>query len=91
MAAVVLTVAVNELWLGYRSSALTAAYVVPGLVALFLVTIAADIVASDVATRRIETFALLPARPILMWTAKLVFLLTAGLVFLGWTAAVVPM
>jgi hypothetical protein len=41
-----------------------------------------------VATRRVETYALLPVRPILLWAAKLGFLLSAGLVFLVWVTVV---
>ncbi len=88
VAVVALSVAANEAWLDYRSATFTAAYLIPGLVAIYLVTIASDLVASDVATRRVETFALLPARPFLLWSAKLSFLLISGLVFLIWVVGV---
>jgi len=88
LGAALCAVAARAAGLDDRAATRTAAYVVPGLVAVYLVLIAADLVASDVSTRRIETLALLPARPVLIWTAKLAFLLLAGLLFLAWTAAV---
>ncbi len=88
MAVLVLSVAANEIWLGYSAAALTAAFVIPGLVALYLVAIASDLVAAEVASRRVETFALLPARPLLLWFAKFAFLVGAGIAFLAWVGVV---
>jgi hypothetical protein len=88
IATVLLTIGANELALHYENPAVTAVWVVPSLLALYLVAIAGDLVAGDLASGQIETWALLPARPIAMWTAKVAFLVLAGTLFLGWIVAV---
>ena len=58
---------------------------VPLLFALFAAATASDLVARDVATRRIDALAALPVSVSELWRAKAAFLLVSSLAFLAWT------
>lgn len=57
----------------------------PLFFALFAASTASELVARDVATRRIEALAVLPTSMGRVWTAKFAFLVVASLAFLAWT------
>jgi hypothetical protein len=59
IAAVIASVAVDGWFLHGKDGALTAVWVVPALLALYLAILASDLVAGDVATDRIRAMALL--------------------------------
>ena len=61
--------------------------IVPVLFALFAAATASDLVARDVATRRIDALAALPVPGARVWTAKASFLGVASVLFLAWTIA----
>jgi len=61
--------------------------VVPVLFALFAASTASDLVARDVATRRIDALAVLPVPVGRVWTAKALFLFAASLLFVAWLVA----
>jgi hypothetical protein len=62
-------------------------WIAPGLFALFAAATASDLVARDVATKRIETLAVLPVAIGRVWTAKALFLAAACVAFLAWILA----
>jgi hypothetical protein len=71
----------------FRSSelpAIAAQHVLPALAALFMATIAADLVAAETQTRRIETSALLPTRLSTLWTSKAAVLAVTTTLFVAW-------
>lgn len=86
--AVLASVAINEWFVHYKDGAVMAVYIVPALLGLYLAVIASDIVAADVATRRIDALALLPTGMTRVWTAKVLFAFAAGAAFLAWLVAV---
>jgi hypothetical protein len=89
VAALGLSVAAHEVWPDLaRRGDLVAVWVIPALLALYVIAIAADLVASDAATRRIETAALLPVRTVTLWAAKALFLLGASTLFLAWVVSI---
>jgi hypothetical protein len=57
---------------------------VPAAFAVFVVAIASDLVARDVATKRIDGLAVLPVPISRVWTAKVLFLVVASAAFLAW-------
>lgn len=59
-------------------------FLVPGLLGLFLVGVAADLVAADAGSGRAAFLAALPVRPIRVWAAKAAFLFLGGALYLGW-------
>lgn len=61
--------------------------VVPILFALFVASAASDLVAREVATRRIDALAVLPVPISTVWNAKAVFLLASSLAMLLWIVA----
>ncbi len=61
--------------------------VVPILFALFVASAASDLVARDVATRRIDALAVLPVPISTVWNAKALFLLASSLAMLVWLVA----
>ncbi len=81
------TIALNEFFVHYRDGDLSAVWVLPVLVGLYAAMLASDLVAADVATRRIDALALLPVRLHVVWCAKLVFLALAGVAFTLWAIA----
>lgn len=80
----VLAIAVEALFLKFDDPTLTARAVLPAAVGLFAALLASDLVAGDVASRRIETLAALPASPLRAWTAKVAFLAAATAAFAAW-------
>ena len=62
-------------------------WLVPILFALFAAATASDLVARDVATRRIDALAVLPVPGSLVWAAKFTLFLGASLGFLVWLIA----
>lgn len=60
---------------------------VPLLFALFAMATASDLVARELATRRIDVLAALPVPGARVWTAKAVFLGVASAAFLAWAIA----
>jgi hypothetical protein len=73
-----LSVAAGEVHLLGRDAHAAAHVVVPALLLLILAGLASGLVANDVATRRIETLALMPIRSAWIWLAKVLFLALAG-------------
>jgi hypothetical protein len=61
--------------------------IVPLLFGLFAAATASDLVARDVATRRIDALAALPVPGARVWTAKAAFLGVTSALFLAWTIA----
>jgi hypothetical protein len=61
--------------------------IVPIVFALFAAATASDLVARDVATRRIDALAALPVAIGRVWAAKALFLLAACTAFLAWVVA----
>lgn len=61
--------------------------VVPILFALFVASAASDLVARDVATRRIDGLAVLPVPIAKVWTAKAALLAASSLAMLAWIVA----
>jgi ABC-type transport system involved in multi-copper enzyme maturation permease subunit len=62
-----------------------ATFSVPTMWVLFVGGLTADVVTGDLATRRIETLALVPASLMKLWTSKATFVVLALAVSLGWT------
>jgi hypothetical protein len=81
------SLALNHWFLHWKEGALTAMWVVPAIVALYLAVVAADLVGGEVATRRIDGLAVLPTGLLRVWTAKATLLAVTGVVFLLWTVA----
>src|SRR5438874_183395 len=71
----------------YREGPMAAHALVPLLVGLFVASLASDLVAADVATKRIEALAILPVPVARLWTGKAVFLAAAGAAFLVYVVA----
>lgn len=72
---------------GGAVAAASALYFLPGMVGLFLVAVASDLIAADVASGRIEFLAALPVRLGKVWAAKCLFLLGAGAAYAVFLAA----
>ncbi len=77
-------VAYEEFLGHYSYGHYTARFGVPGLVALFAAIVASDLVAAEVATRRIDALVALPVTLRRIWCTKVALLLTATLSFAGW-------
>ena len=79
--------------LGIRSWEVTGAedsmsLFVPGMLLLFVLGLAADLVASDSSSGRFAFLAALPVRPSAVWAAKAVILATASILFLCYVLGV---
>lgn len=61
--------------------------VVPVVFALFAAATASELVARDVATKRIDALAMLPVPISRVWTAKALFLAATSALFLAWVVA----
>ena len=72
------SVAIDALFFHGKDGGLLATWVVPALLGLFLAATASDLVAGDVASRRIDSLALLPARLRTIWASKALFLAATG-------------
>jgi hypothetical protein len=57
----------------------------PAIVLLYAAIVASDLVAGDVASRRMHQLALLPVRPLTVWTAKVAVLLGGTALVGAWT------
>ena len=80
--------AVDHWYTHGKDGALMAVWAVPILLGLYLAVIASDLVAGEVATRRIDALALLPTGMFRVWAAKVLFALVAGAAFLVWVIGV---
>ncbi|MEN8150688.1 MAG: hypothetical protein ABFS86_12770 [Planctomycetota bacterium] len=86
LAAPVLSVLAKWLVFGWgqdlpRDSAI---YILPGMFGLFMLAVAADLVAADSAAGRHVFLAAQPVRPGTVWAAKAVFLFGSASLFFGW-------
>jgi hypothetical protein len=81
---IALSIAANEAHFHYRDALATTRVLIPSLLLVYLLGLSSGLVATDVATRRIESMALLPARPFTLWLAKALLLPIAGGLFLAW-------
>jgi hypothetical protein len=71
-------------WRGLESTGV----LLPGLLGLCTLAIAADLVGGDAGSRRIRFLAALPVRPATIWAAKVAFLVLSATLYLGWCFAV---
>ena len=78
--------AMNEGFLDWRGD--VGAWFVVAATVLYVVVIAADVIAADVASGRARSYATLPVRASTLWASKLTFLATTATLFFGWTLAV---
>ncbi len=78
--------AMNVTYLDWRAD--VGAWFVLAAALLYLVVVAADLVAADVSSRRAQSYAALPVGASSLWTAKIAFLALAALGFAAWTLAV---
>ncbi|MBN2491026.1 MAG: hypothetical protein JXQ29_09265 [Planctomycetes bacterium] len=62
----------------------SASFLIPLLFGLFVVAVAADLIAGDVRAGRMAFFAALPVRPSALWGAKVLFLAFAACAYLAW-------
>lgn len=75
-------------WVSHHALAEVAcSFVLPGVVGLFTAVLASDLVASDVATRRIEMAGLLPVRLGRVFMAKVTLLTVAAFAFATWVGS----
>jgi hypothetical protein len=88
LVALLASIAINVWFFHWKEGDLTAMYLVPSLLALYLAAIGSDLVAAEVSTRRVDALALLPTSLRRVWTAKVLLLVVAGGVFLAWLLAV---
>lgn len=77
----------EELGAHYVYPQQTVQWVIPVIASLVVATLGADVVAADVATRRIDALAALPVRPGTIWRAKLAFIVLAAIATAGMLAA----
>jgi hypothetical protein len=84
--AALISLAVQHWLMDYAQGAFAAQILVPALMAVFVAALASDLVAVEVATRRIEPMAMLPVPVSKLWLAKATYLALAGGGFLAFTA-----
>jgi hypothetical protein len=79
-------VSMNEGFLDWRGD--VGAWFVVATTVLYVVVIAADLIAADVSSGRAQSYAALPVSAFTLWASKLAYLTLVGAMFFGWSFAI---